>query len=420
MKQYVRAFTLLFSGLVFLTSCSSNSSLKSEAKSPAINDDYTQPDAKESIPITHIAPDDILGDIAISPEGIYTLQSIYPSSESILFTDFQTKQQVFMCSAPNCTHDTEACSSYLQLKDGEYGHTIFFHNGALYLVQTASETDTPPHITRIKGDCNEEKSVCILNSGENFLGSVFGYGEEILAEIIRVEDSGNQTRQLEKIDCETGKRQTVVVYPNNAYYGAMRAVGNNIAYIKIDGYGCQYFWLNPAQSGTSLSDCANNHPISNLYDGENIGYTIQGDYLCGYNYGDGTLSAKNLLTAQSFTLDIPKDLSMDNSPNLLYLFDDRFALTLDNEDGSITNIILDKTGHPTNARYTKTKMTPGHILTVSGDTVFLYDRTIKKNLKNQGDYGVADESCYIDIYSFISKDAYLRGDSSEEISTPIS
>lgn len=414
-EQRISFWGCLLAGALFLVSCSSSGVPDSEISSTSVNPSRAQ---DKDIPITHITPDDILGTIAVSPDGIYTLQNICAGGENILYIDFETKQQIFMCSSPNCTHDAEDCPSYLEFKEGEYGYSVFFHDDALFLVQTATGTDTPPHIARISDDGKEWKNICVLKSGENFLGPVFGYGEDILAETICIEDNGHAIKRLEKINCTTGDRQTIASYPDDAYYGAMHAVGNRIAYIKIDGNGYQYFWLDPQQTNLSISNCVHDTPIDEPFDNEGTGITIQSSYLCKYDYPRERLSAQNLLTGAEIGLRIPKNLSKDSRPNLLYLFDDRFALTFDSADGKITSILLDENGNLLDVQYTKSKMEPMRIVAVTEDTVFLHNKTITMPLKNQEKYGLTGEICYVDIYSHISKEKLLQGGFSEEIAFP--
>lgn len=45
--------------------------------------------------------------------GIYELQTVFPDSANIFYTDANTKERIFLCANPNCTHADESCPSYI-------------------------------------------------------------------------------------------------------------------------------------------------------------------------------------------------------------------------------------------------------------------------------------------------------------------
>lgn len=247
-----------------------------------------------------------------------------------------------------------------------------------------------------------------------------GYGDnEILIEITHVSVEGQTEKRLERIDCNSGKRNIVVEYPNDSYYGLMAAVNNRLAFIKIDETGYQYFWVTPSSSDISLEECAKTEPIGTLFDDKVMTYTIQSDYLCKVNTESKEISATNLITGQVYEFKYPNNLASATWVGLTHLFDDNFALSVDSESG-LTQILLNsETGDLTNEVYSLSKTNNYQIIATIQDQVVCYIRSDERMLANQAEYGLSGETCYIDVFAIASKEEFLQGNVGAEISVPV-
>lgn len=417
----ILVFLLIFT----LSSCGQNSEISSSINPDGTHQDVAGQDVQSDVqndlvPITHISYADSLSAQAPSDKGIYILQSIFPSSVNVFYIDLATKQEIFLCTTPNCKHNTSDCTSYLPLDEQEYGYSIFYFNDAVYLTQCATNAKRPPHISRMEKDGSSLQDICFLDEGENFTGKLFGYGDnEILIEITHVSVEGQTEKRLERIDCNSGKRNIVVEYPNDSYYGLMAAVNNRLAFIKIDETGYQYFWVTPSSSDISLEECAKTEPIGTLFDDKVMTYTIQSDYLCKVNTESKEISATNLITGQVYEFKYPNNLASATWVGLTHLFDDNFALSVDSESG-LTQILLNsETGDLTNEVYSLSKTNNYQIIATIQDQVVCYIRSDERMLANQAEYGLSGETCYIDVFAIASKEEFLQGNVGAEISVPV-
>ena len=52
----------------------------------------------------------------------------------IMYVDYSTRKEVFLCNNSGCKHDTEACTAVISGKDLTMDQILFLHNGSLYLL----------------------------------------------------------------------------------------------------------------------------------------------------------------------------------------------------------------------------------------------------------------------------------------------
>lgn len=376
-----------------------------------------------AVPITHITYQDFLSNRACTPEGMYSVQNIYPASQNLFYLDIDSGQELFLCAVPNCRHDSDACSSYLPLSDAAYGYSLCYHNDALYLIQCASGEGIRPHISRMMPDGSGLRELCVLEDGENFSGKIFGYGDALLAEIYTVTSEGQAAKQLEKIDCETGHRESVLTCPEGGRYALMGAAGNRLIYLRMDDQGYLYFWVDPAQTDLSLETCAEEAPLTEVFDEQTLHYSIQGEYLCKVDRAQEELSAVNLLTGAAYTFAYPASDPDISYVGLQYLFDDRFALTEDRRSGdtvrNVTILLDTATGTPTDVTYSATRDRMRQIIAVYGNRVLCLDHDEEVPLRNQTEYGLVNESTYVSVYRIAGKEAFLRGEDGDVVASPL-
>lgn len=73
------------------------------------------------------------GSVAQTDAGDYSLYNNSDGSINILYTDFSQRRCIYLCQQPNCTHDNEACTSWLSTQGGGTG--IFAGEDKIYLLQ---------------------------------------------------------------------------------------------------------------------------------------------------------------------------------------------------------------------------------------------------------------------------------------------
>lgn len=354
-----------------------------------------------NLPIVHLSPLDRLSSIAFADDGIFVLENLYADSQNILYIDSKTKQEVFLCSSPGCSHDTEACPSFLSAK-GSYGYQIACYQNRLFLFQNESADGTAPFVMQLDINGENPQTICTLQSGESFSGKVFGYGDSLLIEITKTDGSANSTR-LEKINCTTGAQETLFQYPQDAYYSAMTSIENYLVYISIVNDEYQYFKVDPAINNLSLSDCKQNSPLGPTFDNSNLSCSVQDPYLCSVDYTNQQITAENLIDNQVIHFAWPEDEDLGNVLGLNHLLEDRFALMAEDSNGDWHTYVLDaETGTPNGIDLFGTKMQPRELICRFNNEVLYLSRIETRTLLHQSENGLSGEICYVNIYGFMS------------------
>lgn len=370
-------------------------------------------------PITHVGYLDMFSAHAASAEGLYAVCQVQLGGQNLFYVDAETRQETYLCAVPNCTHDSPECTSWLPM-NGEYGYSLLFFDGHLYLLQNTCTQSHGPYIMQMDPDGANRKTVLELKNGESFLGSVFGYGSSLLMEIVSVDETGTSHTRLERIDPQTGQRQTLLEYPDveRRVFNLMGAAGTKLIYLCSNFEQNQYFTVDLSDPDASLEHWQDN-TLGPQFDNTTSFCNVQGNYLCTYDTKTNRLGCENLLTGEKREFDAPALAPGETLYGLVYLFDDQFALTLDDAQNNVVLALLDtESGQLTGVRYTQTKENTYRIIGDLGSSVICQVRDDEMPLKGQEKEGLVNELAYYDLYSIISKEDFRNGTPGSEIPFP--
>lgn len=373
-------------------------------------------------PITHIANYDMLGDTAASPEGLYEVCSVRLGSCNLLYVDADTRQETYLCTTPNCTHDSESCNSYLPLEEGRYGYQLFFFNGYLYAAQCTPIESQGPYLMRMDPDGTNREIVLELENGECFSGMLYGYGDRLLLQISRVDENGNSETCMEIFDPQTGERErlfSLQLEPGGKESASLKgAAGTSLIFLKSDEEGRQYYKVDLARENPTLEQGQTNL-LGPEFDETSLYCTVQGDYFCTYDIAAGRLSWENLLTGQKKEFPLPQLSGEETVYGLALLYDDQFALSMSSSEKDSMNLLLNpETGESTGVYYYPTRESGYDILADFGDELLYKVRTDERPLEGQAAYGLVGEVSYHNVYAMVSKEDFQNGIPGEEIPFP--
>lgn len=370
-------------------------------------------------PITHVGYLDTVNQYAISPDGLYTVCQVQLGGENLFYVDAQSRQETYLCAVPNCTHDSEECTSWLPM-NGEYGYGIFFFDSHLYVLQNTATQSHGPYLMQMDPDGTNHKIVLELQDGESFLGSVFGYGSSLLMEINVVDETGTSHSRLERIDPQTGERAIMLEYPNQEkqVFTLMGAAGTKLIYLCTNYEQNQYFTVDLSQPDASLEQWQDNL-LGPQFDNTTSYCNVQGNYFCTYDTKTNRLGYENLLTGETREFDAPTLAPGERLYGLVCLFDDQFALTMNDAQNNVVWALLDtESGELTGVRYTSTKENSHMILGDFGNSIICRVRDEEQPLKGQEKEGLVNELGYYSVYSIMCKDDFLKGVEGAEIAFP--
>lgn len=84
---------------------------------------------------------------AMGEDGMYLLEQYFSGAMNLLYADFTTQQEVFVCAEPNCPHNTASCTSWLPFAGDYTFPALAALKDQLYLVLGASTEEQRPYIS---------------------------------------------------------------------------------------------------------------------------------------------------------------------------------------------------------------------------------------------------------------------------------
>lgn len=138
-------------GMMVLVSCSSHDSAKNVTVTSEQSGAESQAAADiVSKPLTLLQSNDGWSYGAAGAKGFYFVSAAVRSddSTSLMYCDYDTMQQLLLCSQPNCAHNTAACNGYLPYSAGGIVPEIVGQNLVLFYPGNvhAEENATLPRI----------------------------------------------------------------------------------------------------------------------------------------------------------------------------------------------------------------------------------------------------------------------------------
>ena len=151
---------------------------------------------------------------ARTSDGMYYLTSEkhLDGAQNIKYIDYATKQSIFLCSSPSCTHDTPACTSYYPTK---YAATeIFAAYGHLFLINFSGAEVNTLEMRDLNG--GNARLLVAMGDGTSFSGANMycaadpGHFYFCQDSALSTENSDIQYQKtLECVDIQTGEQTTV-------------------------------------------------------------------------------------------------------------------------------------------------------------------------------------------------------------------
>ena len=173
-------------GMMVLVSCSSHDSAKnvtvtseqSGAESQAASDIVSKP-------LTLLQSNDGWSYGAAGAKGFYFVSAAVRSddSTSLMYCDYDTMQQILLCSQPNCAHNTAACNGYLPYSAGGIVPEIVGQNLVLFYPGNvhAEENATLPRIETMGLDGSDRTETITFAANQEFLRPMVTDGDFIYA-----------------------------------------------------------------------------------------------------------------------------------------------------------------------------------------------------------------------------------------------
>lgn len=149
------------------------------------------------------------------PDGFYFVSADCreDGSTNLLYLDYATGQQVYLCSQPNCSHDTDACTSYLPYSAGGILSSVVGDRLVLVFpgnLQEAAGTDTVlPHIETMGLDGSDRKTTVTFGANQVISRPLVTDGQYLYTRLSTTAEDGSFTAQLVRIDPDGGEPEAL-------------------------------------------------------------------------------------------------------------------------------------------------------------------------------------------------------------------
>lgn len=222
MKKTTAICACLLLGLVGLTSCGEGASPSQPEESPA----QTAADSTSSGQLLQYA---VPGLWACGSEGTYVLQQFYSGAMNLLYLDYASQQEIFVCSRPECSHSDESCTSYIPFT-GDYDHPLIAcMNDTLYLLQSASTETTVPYLEQCSKDGSQRERLFELDASQSVASNLYGDSDSLYFTVRTIRSDGTAETQLMRYAFATQNLEPLYTFGAENYlftgvYGSQIAV----------------------------------------------------------------------------------------------------------------------------------------------------------------------------------------------------
>lgn len=155
---------------------------------------------------------------AYTEDGFYFLshEKYLPGAMNIKYIDFATRQETFLCAVPNCTHDTDACTSYF-VTNGAC--EIFYAYDHLFLLNHSNVQQNS--VTVCDPDGGNARTLLTMEDG-TALGNVY-FGADrshfyfVMHRTVKEDDGIYYHKSLQSLDLDTGALREVYAMDDDEY-----------------------------------------------------------------------------------------------------------------------------------------------------------------------------------------------------------
>ena len=213
-------FRILFAALCLLSGCASNARPESQSLP-------TQPEKVQSnvtAPVHVAVGEGGVGPYVSSENGFYELKSVSANSYNIFFTDYVSNQQVYLCAQPNCAHNSESCTSYVDASRGNVPG-LLYDDKKLYLISPASPDEAYlPVIEVMEPDGTDRTVLAQFSATKNLNNGVFAADQNALYFVMNdVQTDGQAKKYVCAVDKKNGSERIVWEIPDKTSFWILGA-----------------------------------------------------------------------------------------------------------------------------------------------------------------------------------------------------
>lgn len=197
-------------------------------------------------------------------DGLYTILVTPEDGANILYTDYNTNTMTYLCASPECSHNSDACTSWFDC----FGGSLFMNRDQSYLFYVSSEQkekEQRQSLWRMELDGSKRTKLFECAANEQIVDAVASDATNLYFAVRSIDQNADSAKTLISLNIENGQQKELLSYGDGDWlFGAF---DDNLLILSFDGSTFEY-------KQYSLSD----HTETSIYS-----YT--------YNTDDPTMSA---------------------------------------------------------------------------------------------------------------------------------
>lgn len=222
MKKTIAFCACLLMGAAVLTACGQEDAPSQQGGNPT---QEAADAASSGQPLQYTEP----GMWGCGSEGAYVLQQFYSGSMNLLYLDYASRQEIFVCSRPECSHSDESCTAYIPFT-GDYSHPLIAcMNDTLYLLQSTSTETTAPYLEQCSTDGHQRERLFELDASQSVASDLYWDSDSLYFAVRTVGSDGAAETQLMRYDFAGRTLESLYAFNEGEYlftgvYGSQIAV----------------------------------------------------------------------------------------------------------------------------------------------------------------------------------------------------
>lgn len=306
----------------------------------------------------------------VADKGLYSVEVYRAGIANIMYLDFATGQQVFLCNRPECKHDNESCNAYISNEGDNCTPNILVVGDHLLLTRVGNFEKGPLKILIADLNGENRRTLCEFKSYQDIATEFYTDGDYLYFGLTTTnKEELTQTESLVKVSLQTGQMDTLHTYPvNEVFHTFLGAYQNKLIVDEdwVDATGKPWrslYWLD---TGKTEGDALSEEPFYTYPADEGGPQFLNG---CVYTTVEdsGIITEENMMTGQKRSWDcsaVAQNMVDYGGFSFGPLFDDYFVIDvlersdtkafeakeylLNLTDGSITPETLTRpdNGHP--------------------------------------------------------------------------
>ena len=355
---------------------------------------------------------------AVNDKGFYSVEVYRQDIANIMYLDFATGQQVFLCNRPECKHDNESCNSYISIK-GHYAPALLLAGQNLLFMRTGGDEEFPPQIGIADLDGANRRTLCEFKSNQNIGTEFYTDGSFLYFDLTTTnKEDLTQTESVVKVSLQTGQLDTLHTYPANEaphiFFGAYQ--GKLIVDADlVDAAGKpwrSFYWMDTSKTD---GDALSKEPFY-TYDTQQEGTLFFGECMYTINYNSNILIEKNMTTGHQQNWNcssITQEMLENETLTVIPLFENYLALFVaepsDKEDYILKEYLLNLTDGSITPE-TLRCLYNGHDLQILGfyqDSICVIVNYKDVTFQFEDEEGMHEYESVTPVYAMIDKKDYI-------------